>query len=162
MFLGRRAECEVLDGMLAAARKQHSATLVIRGEAGLGKSALLDYAVRSAPDLKLVRTAGVESESELAFAALHQLCRPMLDLLDRLPGPQRGALTVAFGLEDGPAPEPLLVALAALGLLAEATKDQPLLCVVDDAHWLDDASAQALGFVGRRLLAEPIALIFAA
>jgi DNA-binding CsgD family transcriptional regulator len=162
LFLGRRAECEVLDGMLAAARNQQSATLVIRGEAGLGKSALLDYAVRSAPDLKLVRTAGVESESELAFAALHQLCRPMLDRVNRLPGPQRGALMVAFGLEDGPAPDRLLVALAALGLLAETTEDQPLLCVVDDAHWLDDASAQALGFVGRRLLAEPIALIFAA
>jgi hypothetical protein len=162
LFLGRRAECEVLDGMLAAARNQQSATLVIRGEAGLGKSALLDYAVRSAPDLKLVRTAGVESESELAFAALHQLCRPMLDRLNPLPGPQRGALMVAFGLEDGPAPDRLLVALAALGLLAETTEEQPLLCVVDDAHWLDDASAQALGFVGRRLLAEPIALIFAA
>jgi DNA-binding CsgD family transcriptional regulator/tetratricopeptide (TPR) repeat protein len=162
LFLGRRAECEVLDGMLAAARNQHSATLVIRGEAGLGKSALLDYAVRSASDLKLVRTSGVESESELAFAALHQLCRPMLDLLDRLPGPQRGALMVAFGLEDGPAPDRLLVALAALGLLAETAEEQPLLCVVDDAHWLDDASAQVLGFVGRRLLAEPVALIFAA
>ncbi len=148
--------------MLAAARNQHSATLVIRGEAGMGKSALLDYAVRSGSDLKLVRTAGVESESELAFAALHQLCRPMLDLIDRLPGPQRGALMVAFGLEDGPAPDRLLVALAALGLLAETAEEQPLLCVVDDAHWLDQASAQALGFVGRRLLAEPIALIFVA
>ncbi|HEY2173479.1 MAG TPA: LuxR C-terminal-related transcriptional regulator [Mycobacteriales bacterium] len=162
LLLGRRAECEVLDGMLAAARHQHSATLVIRGEAGLGKSALLDYAVRSAPDLKLVRTAGVESESELAFAALHQLCRPMLDLLHGLPSPQRGALMVAFGLEDGPAPDGLLVALATLGLLAETAAEQPVLCVVDDAHWLDHASAQALGFVGRRLLAEPTALIFAA
>ena len=128
----------------------------------MGKSALLDYAVRSAPDLKLVRTVGVESESELPFAALHQLCRPMLDLLDRLPGPQRGALMVAFGLEDGPTPDRLPVALAALGLLAETTEERPLLCVVDDAQWLDHASAQALGFVGRRLLAEPIALIFAA
>jgi DNA-binding CsgD family transcriptional regulator/tetratricopeptide (TPR) repeat protein len=162
LLVGRRNELEVIDGMLAAVRNQRSATLVIRGEAGIGKSALLDYAVRSAPDLKIARTAGVESESELAFAALHQLCRPMLDLLDQLPGPQRGALRVAFGMEDGPVPDRLLVALAALGLFAETTEEHPLLCVVDDAQWLDHASAQALGFVGRRLLAEPIALIFAA
>jgi predicted ATPase len=162
LLLGRRLECEAIDGMLAAARNRRSATLVIRGEVGLGKTALLDYAARSAADLKLVRTAGVESESELAFAALHQLCGPMLDLLDRLPSPQRCALMVAFGLEDGPEPDRLLVALAALRLLSEGTEDQPLLCVVDDAHWLDGPSAQALGFIGRRLRAEPIALVLAA
>jgi DNA-binding CsgD family transcriptional regulator len=162
LLVGRRSECEVLDGLLAAARGGRSAVLVVRGEAGLGKTALLDYAVESAADLMVVRSAGVESEMELPFAALHQLCGPMLDRLEHLPGPQRDALGTAFGLQAGPPPDLFLVALAALSLLAEMSEKQPLLCVVDDAEWLDQASAQILGFVGRRLLAEPIALIFAA
>jgi hypothetical protein len=127
--------------------------VVVRGEAGVGKTALLDYSVRSAADLKVVRAVGVESEMELPFAALHQLCGPLLDRLERLPAPQRDALGVALGLRVGPAPDLFLVALAALSLLAEVSEHQPLLCVVDDAQWLDRASAQVLGFVGRRLRA---------
>jgi DNA-binding CsgD family transcriptional regulator len=159
---GRRAECGVLDGMLDGVRSGRSAVLVVRGEAGMGKTALLDYAVRSAPDLRSVRAAGVESEAELAFAGLHQLCRPMLDRLERLPGPQRDALRIAFGLEAGPAPDRFLVGLAVLSLLPQTAGDRPLLCVVDDVQWLDRASAQVLGFVARRLLAEGALVIFAA
>ena len=136
--------------------------LVVRGEPGIGKTALLDWAVESAAGLRVVRVAGVESEMELAFAALQQLCAPMLDKLDGLPDPQRAALGVAFGLDTGAVPDRFLVGLAVLSLLSEAAERQPLLCVVDDAQWLDRASAQALGFVARRLLAEPVALVFAA
>jgi hypothetical protein len=120
MLRGRRAECGVLDGLLEGVRGGRSAALVVRGEAGVGKTALLDYAVESAPDLMSVRAAGVESEMELAFAGLHQLCGPMLDRLGRLPGPQRDALRIAFGLEEGPAPDRFLVGLAVLSLLSEA------------------------------------------
>src|SRR5580692_441766 len=133
----------------------------MRGERGVGKTALLDWAVESAAGLRVARVAGVESEMELAFAALQQACAPMLDKLAGLPDPQRAALGVAFGLETGAAPDRFLVGLAALSLLSEAARQQPLLCVVDDAQWLDRASAQALAFVARRLLAEPIALVFA-
>ena len=128
----------------------------------MGKTALLDYAVESASDLRVVRAAGVESEMELAFAALHQLCGPMLDRLGRLPGPQRDALGTAFGLEAGPAPDLFLVGLAVLSLLSEAAGERPLVCVVDDAQWLDRASAQALAFAARRLLAESVLMVFAA
>ena len=147
--------------MLDAATSGHSAVLVITGPPGVGKTALLDYAVESAAGLRLARVAGVESEMELAFAALQQLLSPLLDSADRLPDPQRDALDVALGLKAGPVPDRFLVGLAALSLLSAAAAAEPMLCVVDDALWLDRASAQALGFVARRLLAEPIALLFA-
>ncbi|HLK79622.1 MAG TPA: AAA family ATPase [Streptosporangiaceae bacterium] len=162
MLSGRGAECGVLDGLLEGVRGGRSAVLVMRGAAGVGKTALLDYAVESAPDLRSVRAAGVESETELAFAGLHRLCGPMLDRLGCLPGPQRDALRVAFGLEAGPAPERFVVGLAVLSLLSEAAGDRPLVCVVDDVQWLDPASVQVLAFAARRLLAEAVLMIFAA
>jgi DNA-binding CsgD family transcriptional regulator len=162
MLLDRLAERAVLDRLLDAARGGRSGVLVVRGEPGVGKTALLDYAIESGVDLRIARVAGVESEMELAFAALQQCCLPFLDRLEQLPDPQRDALGVALGLRAGQAPDPFLVGLAALSLLAEATEKQPLLCVVDDAQWLDRASAQTIGFVARRLLAEPVALVIAA
>jgi DNA-binding CsgD family transcriptional regulator len=135
--------------------------LVVRGEAGVGKTALLDYVAQRASGSRIVRVGGVEAEVELAFAALYQLCAPMLDGLDAVPGPQRAAMRIAFGLQDGAAPDRFLVALAVLSLLAEASDVEPLVCLVDDAQWLDRASAQALTFVARRLLAERIAMVFA-
>jgi DNA-binding CsgD family transcriptional regulator len=161
MLVGRRNECDVLDGLLVAARGGRSGVLVLRGEPGVGKTALVDYAVGSASGFRVARAVGVQSEVELAFAALHQLCAPMLDRLEHLPGPQRDALGAAFGLNAGTAPERFLVGLAGLSLLSETAHERPLLCVVDDAHWLDRASAQALAFVARRLLADPLALVFA-
>jgi DNA-binding CsgD family transcriptional regulator len=138
-----------------------SRVLVLRGEAGVGKSALVEYLVQNAAGARVARAVGVESEMEMAFAGLHLLCAPMLGHLDRLPAPQRGALCVAFGLTAGSAPDRFLVGLAVLSLLAEVAEDQPLVCVVDDAQWLDRVSAQTLAFVGRRLLAERVALVFA-
>ena len=161
MLLDRLRERAALSGLLEAARAGRSGVLVVRGEPGVGKTALLDWAVESAAGLRVARVAGVESEMELAFAALHQLCAPMLDKLERLPDPQRTALGVAFGLNTGAAPDRFLVGLAALSLLSEVAEQQPLLCVIDDAHWLDRASALVLAFVARRLLAEPVALVFA-
>ena len=136
--------------------------MVVRGEAGIGKTALLDYTARAAADLRLVRVAGVESEMELAFAALHQFCSPMLDCLPLLPEPQRDALAIALGLRSGPPPDHLLVGLAVLSLLSEAAEDRPLVCLIDDGHWLDRASERALAFAARRLLAEPVLLVIAA
>ena len=161
MLRGRRNERDVLDRQLQRVRAGESSVLVVRGEAGVGKTALLEYVAERASGCRIVRVAGVESEMELAFAGLHQLCAPMLDGLDGLPGPQRDALRVAFGLQDGAAPNRFLVALAVLSLLAEAAEAEPLVCLVDDAQWLDRASAQALAFVARRLLAERIAMVFA-
>src|SRR5215472_4324603 len=161
MLLDRLTERAALARLLEAVRAGQSGVLVVRGEPGVGKTALLDDATESAADLRIARVAGVESEMELAFAALQQLCAPMLDGLERLPGPQRDALGVAFGLRAGTAPDRYLVGLATLSLLAEVAEHQPLLCVIDDAQWLDQASAQALGFVARRLLAEPIAFVIA-
>ena len=158
---GRRAECAVLDRLREGARAGRSGVLVVRGEAGVGKTALLDYAIGSASDLRVVRASGVESEMELAFAALHQLCVPLLDRLEGLPAPQRDALEIMFGLSEGPAPDRFFVGLAVLGLLSEAAEERPLLCVIDDAQWLDRASAQALAFVARRLLAESVVMLFA-
>src|SRR4051812_12519588 len=158
---GRRKECAALDELLSAARAGRSETLVLRGEAGIGKTALLDYAVESRPDFRALRVAGVQSEMELPFAALHQLCAPLDDLLDRLPGPQHEALATTFGLRTGTVPDRLFVGLAALSLLSEGAEPQPLMCVIDDAQWLDRASAQALAFVARRLLAESIVMLFA-
>src|SRR3954452_23016527 len=160
-FLGRLSERERLDGLLDTVRRGESAGLVIRGEAGVGKTALLHYCARHAAGFRVVRIAGVETEMELPFAGLHQLCSPMLGHLDALPEPQRLALCVAFGLSAGDAPDRFLVGLAALGLLAEVAAERPLLCLVDDAQWLDGASAQVLGVVARRLLAESAAIVFA-
>jgi DNA-binding CsgD family transcriptional regulator len=162
MLRGRRHECAVFDGLLEAARAGRSGVLVVRGEAGVGKTALLEYAIESASDLGVVRAVGVESERELAFATLHHVCAPILDRLERLPGPQRDALAVTFGLSQGEVPDRFFVALAVLSLVAEVADDRPLLCVVDDAQWLDQASAQALAFVARRLLAESVVVLFAA
>jgi DNA-binding CsgD family transcriptional regulator len=160
MLLDRRSERAVLDGLLGGARAGRSGVLVLLGDPGVGKTALLEYAIDSSADLRVGRAAGVESEMELAFAALHQLCAPVLDRLDRLPGPQRDALAVTFGLASGPVPDRFLVGLALLSLLSEVADERPLLCVIDDAQWLDRASAQALAFVARRLLAEPVVLLF--
>jgi DNA-binding CsgD family transcriptional regulator len=160
-LLGRERECEALDGLLDGVRAARGGVLVIHGEAGVGKTALLEYAVEAAPEFRIARTVGVEAEMELPFAAAQQLCAPFLDLTERLPQPQHDALDVAFGLSTGPAPNEFLVGLAILGLLAEVAEEQPLLCVVDDAQWLDSASARALAFVGRRRLAEKITLVFA-
>jgi DNA-binding CsgD family transcriptional regulator len=160
-FLGRTSEREALDRLLGAVRAEQSAVLVVRGEAGIGKTALLRYAAQPASGFRVLQIAGIEAEMELAFAAVHQLCTPMLDRLDALPGPQRDALSVALGLSSGDAPDRFLVALAVLSLLSAAAEEQPLLCLVDDAQWLDAASGQVLGFVARRLLAESVAIIVA-
>jgi DNA-binding CsgD family transcriptional regulator/tetratricopeptide (TPR) repeat protein len=157
---GRADERTTLDRLLNAVRRAEGHALVLRGEPGVGKTALLDDAIGSAPDLRVLRAVGVESEMELAFAALQQLCAPVLDRLGRLPGPQQAALRVAFGLSGGEAPDRFLVGLAALSLLSEVAEERPLLCAVDDAQWLDEASALALAFVARRLLAEPVAIVF--
>jgi len=160
-LFGRQSECDALDGLLAQVRVGGSAVMVLRGEAGVGKTALLDYVVAVAGDLRVVRVAGIESEMELPFAALHQMCASVLDCLGRLPGPQRDALGTAFGLRAGPAPDHFLTGLAVLSLLAEAAADRPLVCVIDDAQWLDRASAQVLAFAARRLLAESVLVILA-
>src|SRR6266436_8618848 len=160
MLRGRRQQCGDLDRLLADIRAGRSRALVLRGEPGIGKTALLGYAADTAQDFQVARAEGVESEMELPFAALHQLCGRMLDRLDRLPGPQREALAVAFGLQPGSAPDRFLVGLAVLGLLSDVAAGQPLLGLVDDAQWLDQTSAQVLAFVARRLDAESVALLF--
>ncbi|MGW1339554.1 AAA family ATPase [Kribbella sp. NPDC002412] len=160
-LLGRRDERQALDELLADARAGQSAALVLRGEAGIGKTALLTYLRAQSTGCRVVRVAGVQSEMELSYAGLHQLCAPLLTGLDRLPGPQRDALATAFGLHDGEPPSRFLVGLATLSLLADAGGNQPLVCLIDDAQWLDHASAQTLQFVARRLLAESILLVVA-
>ena len=160
-LLGRDAEARRLDQIVAAARQGCSAVLAFRGEAGVGKTALLDYAQAAAADLQVIRFDCVESEMELSFAAVHQLLRPFLATLDTLPGPQRAALRLAFGMAEGQAPDRFLVGLAALGLLAGQATRKPLLCLVDDAHCLDQESADVLAFVARRLDADSIAIVFA-
>lgn len=159
---GRHDERRQLDGLLDAVRAGRSRSLVVCGEPGVGKTALLDELVEHAPDFRIARVAGLQAEMELAFAGLHQLCRPFLDHLDVLPAPQYEALAVAFGLRAGDPPDRFLIGLATLSLLAEVSKRQPLLCVVDDAQWFDSASLQTLTFVARRMVAERIALVFAA
>jgi DNA-binding CsgD family transcriptional regulator len=159
---GRRVECAVLDSVLAAVREGESRALVVRGEAGVGKTALLEYVVGAAADLKVMRAAGAESEMELPFAGLHQLCAPMLDRVAGLPSPQRQALEIVFGLSAERPPDRFLIGLAVLSLLSEVAEESPLVCVVDDAQWLDEASALTLGFVARRLGADSLALLFAA
>jgi predicted ATPase len=152
----------VLDELLEQVRRGCSTVLVMRGEAGVGKTALLEYVAGRARGCRLARVTGVRSEMELAFAGLHQLCAPMLSRAECLPVPQREALRIAFGLAEGPPPDRFLVGLAVLSLLSEVAAERPLVCVIDDGQWLDHASAQALGFVARRLAADPVGLVFAA
>jgi DNA-binding CsgD family transcriptional regulator len=161
-LLGRGKECGELDRLLSEARGGQSGVLAVIGEPGMGKSELLGYAVARASGFHVARAAGIESELELPFAALQQLCRPILDRLDQLPSPQRDALQVAFGMRTGDSPSRFLVGLAVLSLLSEVGKSYPVLCVVDDAQWLDRASAEALAFVARRLFAESVVLLFGA
>ena len=160
-LIGRRAELDAIQAVLAAAHDGRSGVLVVRGAAGVGKTALLEQAAEAAHDFRVLRAEGVEAESELAFAGLHQLLRPLSPLFASLPAPQRSALEAMFGVADGQVGDRLVVASGALSLLAEAAEEQPLLCVVDDLQWLDRPSAEALGFVARRLDAEPIALLLA-
>jgi len=161
---GRRSERDALERFADAVRGGQSRVLVVRGEPGVGKTVLLDYlaggATRSGCEVH--RATGVQTEMELAFAGLHQLCAPMLGRAEHLPVPQRDALRTAFGLAAGPPPDRFLVGLAALSLLSEVAAERPLICLVDDEQWLDQASAQALGFVARRLAADPVGLVFAA
>ena len=159
---GRRDECAVLDGCSTGRVTVRAACWCYAESAGIGKTALVEYAIESATDLTVLQAAGCEAEMELAFAALHQLCAPLLDRLDGLPGPQREALATTFGLSAGTVPDRFFVGLAVLGLLSEAAQERPLLCVIDDAQWLDRASVQALAFVARRMLAEPVVMLFAA
>jgi len=161
-LLGRRAERDVLDRLVGAVRAGESRALVVRGEPGVGKTALLESLAGRASGCRVATAAGVQSEMELAFAALHQLCAPMMDRLERLPVPQRDALRTAFGMSAGRAPDRFLVGLAVLGLLSETAAARPLVCLVDDAQWLDRASAQILAFVARRLGAEAVGLVFGA
>jgi DNA-binding CsgD family transcriptional regulator len=160
-FRDRTSEREALDRLLETARSGRSSVVVLRGEAGVGKTVLLRYAARRASGFRLAEIAGVEAERELPYAGLHQLCGPMLTALDAIPEHQQAALSVALGLSAGAAPDRFLVALATLGLLSSTAGDKPLLAIVDDAQWLDHATRQVLGFVARRLLAEPVGMIFA-
>ncbi len=160
---GRASECEMLRGLIATVQSGACQVLVLRGEAGVGKTALLGYTAELASSSQAFRTiqvSGVESDMELAYAGLQQLCAPLLKHLDQLPEPQRNALNVAFGRGVGPTPDRFLVGLAVLSLMAAAAEAQPLLCVIDDAQWLDQVSVQTLGFVARRLMAEPVAMVF--
>jgi len=158
---GRTRECALVDGLIADVRRGESRSLVLHGETGIGKTALLEYLIASASDLTVTRAAGVESEMELAYSGLHQLCGTSMDRLAKLPVPQRLALEIVFGLREGAAPDRFLVALAVLSMLSEASEERPVLCVIDDAQWLDQSSALTLAFVARRLLAEPVGLVFA-
>ena len=157
----RRDECDLLDRLVDDVGSGESRALILRGESGIGKTVLLEYVVERAAGWRSVRAGGVESEQELAFAGLHQVCAPVLECLAALPAPQEEALRTAFGLAPGTPPDRFVVGLAVLGLLGEAARDRPLLCLIDDAQWLDRASAQVLGFVARRLRAESVAMIFA-
>jgi hypothetical protein len=160
MLIGRNAECARLDRLLADTKAGSSAVLVLRGAAGIGKTALLDYAAERANGASVVRAVGIESEMELPFAGLHQLCGALLDGLERLARPQRDALETAFGLSSGDQPDRFLISLATLSLMSDVAEESPLLCLVDDAQWLDRSSAQVLAFVARRLQAEAVLLLF--
>lgn len=161
-LFGRGPERFALDGLVAAVRAGESRVLVLHGPGGIGKTALLDHAETTAAGLRTLRTAGLAAETELSYAALHRLCAPLFDRMPKLPPPQRTALETVFGTRDGRPPERFLVALAVLGLLSDVSAEGPVLCLVDDAQWLDRASAQVLGFVARRLLAESVGLVLAA
>jgi hypothetical protein len=160
-LIGRTRERRALAELIDAVREGQSRVLVVRGDAGIGKTALLQDLIASAASVRVVHATGVESEMELPFAALHQLCASMLDGLDALPEPQRDAANIAFGLTSGSSPDRLLIGLAVLNLLAATAEDAPLLCIFDDAQWLDHASALCLSFVARRLLADQIGFVFA-
>lgn len=159
-LVGRRAERAALDRLLAGVRAGESRALVLSGEPGAGKTALLDHLAGRAPDCRIVRAAGVEPEAGLAFAGLHQLCAPMLDRLDRLPAPRRDALRTAFGMGGGAEADAFLICLAVLGLLSGAAGERPLLCLVDDHQWLDRASARTLAFAARHLDSRPVGVVF--
>ena len=161
VYVGRRREQEQLEKLVTGIRSGRSGVLVVRGEAGIGKTALLEQLVEQAAGCMVARATGVQADMELPFAGLQQLFGSMLGSLERLPDPQRDAVEVAFGLRSGPAPDRFEVGLAMLGLLAEVTEQEPLVCVIDDAQWLDQASARTLAFVARRLMAESVALVFA-
>ncbi len=158
---GRSSECQALDRLVESVRAGQSQVLVIRGEAGVGKTALLHYLLEGASGCQVARVVGAESEMKLTFAGLHQLCAPFLDRLERLPGPQGDSLRTAFGLKSGQPPDEFLVGLAVLGLLSQVAEERALVCVIDDLQWQDHASARTFGFVARRLLAESVALVFA-
>ncbi|MFI5610354.1 ATP-binding protein [Amycolatopsis sp. NPDC051903] len=160
-LIGRRAECAVLDQLISAVRSGESRALVVHGEPGVGKTALLDYVAAQALGCRVLRSNGVQVEMDLPFARLHQLCAPMLDRLDRVPGPQRAALRTAFGISEGPTPNVFHVGLAVLSLLSSVAEEQPLICVIDDHQWLDTASASALAFVARRIGGESVGLVVA-
>jgi DNA-binding CsgD family transcriptional regulator len=161
ILVGRTKEAGALEDVLSAVRDGLSGVLVLYGEFGVGKTALLDWAAGTAADMRVARVSGAESETELGYAGLHQLLGPLLDGLDRLPGPQRAALRLVFGRSEGPPPDRFLVGLATLTLLTDAAASRPVLCVVDNAQWLDSASAEVLGFVARRLLADRVGMLFA-
>src|SRR5512132_2775528 len=158
-LLDRAVEREVLDGLLAHARNGESRVMVVRGEPGIGKTALLRYVAEQASGFRVAQVTSAEAEMELPFAGIHQLCAPLLDQLGALPQPQRDALNVALGLASGEVPDRFLVGRAVLGVLSAAAEEQPLLCLVEDAQWLDVASGLILGFVARRLLAESVGLV---
>src|SRR5688572_4404519 len=158
---GRHNECAALDMYVEVARAGDSQTVVLRGEAGIGKTALLEYVAGKSEECWVLRAVGIESEMELPFAAVHQLCQPLLEGLEHLPLPQREALETAFGLSPGEPPDRFFVGLALLGLLSAQAEGRPVVCLVDDAQWLDRASAQALSFVARRLHAESVAIVLA-
>lgn len=158
-LLGRREECGVLERLLSRVRSGHSGFLVVHGEPGVGKTALVEHVIGAGVDLTVFRVSGIEREKEMAFAGLHQLCAPLLSYLDRLPGPQSDGLATVFGLSIGVIPDRFLIGLATLGLLSEAAGDRPIVCIVDDAQWLDEVSALTLAFVGRRLGAESVAIV---
>ncbi|WP_460353616.1 ATP-binding protein [Mycobacterium sp. ZZG] len=161
-LIGRRAELSALDALLSAVRDGHSRVLVLSGEAGIGKTALLDVVTSRVPDWQITRVAGIEAEMDFAYAALHQLCLPLSEHVDRLPAPQQTALATAFGQQPGATCDPFLVGLAMLNVVSESAQHGPVLLVIDDQQWLDRASSLAAAFVARRLAAEPVGVVFAA
>jgi AAA ATPase domain len=163
-LMDRQTERDALDRLVDAVRAGESRALVVRGDPGVGKTVLVNHLADRASDAgcRVARAVGVQSEMELAFAGLHQLCVPMLGHLDGIPVPQHDALRTAFGLAAGPPPDRFFVGLATLSLLSEVAGERPLICVIDDEQWLDRASAQALGFAARRLAADPVGVVFAA
>jgi predicted ATPase len=158
--LDRTTETAALEAVLAAVRDGLSGVLVLRGDAGIGKTVLLEWAAEQAHDMQLARVTGIQAEMGMGFAGLYQLLVPFLGRMDRLPSPQQQALRSAFGLVAGPAPDRFLVGLAALTLLTDATAGQPVLCLVDDAQWLDQVSVEVLGFIARRLYADRVGMLF--
>jgi predicted ATPase len=162
MIVGRKTESAQIERLLKTATDGHAGSLVLRGEAGVGKTALLQAAQERARGFRVLSTAGVEFEAELGFAGLHELVGPIIDLADVLPEPQAKGIKAALALEDGPSPDRFAVYAATLGVLAAAASERPLLCLVDDAHWLDRSSAEALVFAARRIDHDPIVMLFAA